>query len=991
MRILILSLLLFPFFASAQLLPQHLCNQQDFPFLPVSSAYQSPLTESIDSIGTFQIKLYFFRNSPNFNNPSAHSKFLDALDQTNRYFQGSGMQFALCGSPIYVDSVSYSSNGSNFYDWFQANADPKYIHVLDVYVPFAGGTAVFPGNIQTITMSPINAQTLAHELGHTFGLYHTFNTFGQPITRELVNGTNCDTTGDLVCDTPADPYPQSSFGNCQYTGTATDANGDPYQPDVFNLMSYYQAANLGCGPERFSSGQAERMQAIWRQDLFYLHRADSSPGFRGIPASLCVGDSTRHRLQGFPAGGTFSGPGVSGNTLQAGNLAVGAYDITYHPPAQGPVQPYQKFDALQPIYGGTIDTNSWWQGFRASENAPVEAIHFRAIADSNIQFHWAIYKGLGTLGTPLYQQTDTLKAWQDMRWHRIELRDSSFTQMTDSVYSLAVWTQGDPIRFTRSARKFTFNQLNGSMSSDPTGPIFSNFTPAYAIEITSTKAVCQEAVTYTFAVVNTFKFEFSLEDRFCIADADPVLDSLLSPYTTLYYYDRKYLVNQLPDSLLRLDQLGTGQHQVQMSYKDYNGCSAEKSFLISIYDVPSVVIPASFCEGDSSFLLAGLWPDAQFSLNGAPVTGIHPTQIPPGSYQLDMWLPQVYDTLQYMDQQLQLSDSGYKSFYIQPDSFYFQSFRPESSDHFQKLACRIALFDSTQMASFLYKGSPTQGQLLWTDTSWLDPIINLQYPALLQRNDFQFQAEKDSLYTLVFKQLSKGQGAILIGGIKNPYPTGQANVVDTLYPNMDWLFQVHLQAEKNCGSAQSQAFEIHALPQAPVDFLLGPDSATVGTTLAYYWPQGWTDSLTISLTGGSCMNCPPTGDSLYIRWDSLGTQIIRVQSWNSVGCEGDPVIRSVEVGPASMLGLGDKQAFAFRVFPNPSKDYVYIQTVAPQNGRLEWHILDMQGRRLQTQSDRLLQSENSEQKINLSTYPKGSYILELRFGGQRWRQILVKI
>jgi hypothetical protein len=212
-----------------------------------------------------------------------------------------------------------------------------------------------------------------------------------------------------------------------------------------------------------------------------------------------------------------------------------------------------------------------------------------------------------------------------------------------------------------------------------------------------------------------------------------------------------------------------------------------------------------------------------------------------------------------------------------------------------------------------------------------------------------------------------------------------------MYKRKDWLFQVYQHAEKNCGSAQNQPLEIYGLPQVPVAFLQGPDSAKAGTTLAYYWPQGWADSLEITITGGICINCPPARDSMYIRWDSLGTQMISVQNWNQHGCEGEPITRSVEVGPASILGLNDKQDFAFQVFPNPSNDYIYIQGVAPQNGSLEWYILDMHGRTLDTNTDILLQSQFFERKINLTTWPKGSYILNLRFSDKNWRQILVKI
>ncbi|NUQ64838.1 MAG: hypothetical protein HUU20_20435, partial [Pirellulales bacterium] len=78
----------------------------------------------------------------------------------------------------------------------------------------------------------VNARTFAHEMGHFFSLQHTFEGNGT----ELVNGTNCTTAGDGLCDTPADPYiptePLSSYvdDNCVFISPKTDANGEYYNP-----------------------------------------------------------------------------------------------------------------------------------------------------------------------------------------------------------------------------------------------------------------------------------------------------------------------------------------------------------------------------------------------------------------------------------------------------------------------------------------------------------------------------------------------------------------------------------------------------------------------------------------------------------------------------------------------------------------------------------------------------------------------------------------
>ncbi len=83
---------------------------------------------------------------------------------------------------------------------------------------------------------PSNPSTFPHELGHYFDLFHTHETaFGT----ELVDGSNCDTAGDLLCDTPADPNLSGKVdGSCNYTGNDLDPNGDSYNPDPSQMMSY---------------------------------------------------------------------------------------------------------------------------------------------------------------------------------------------------------------------------------------------------------------------------------------------------------------------------------------------------------------------------------------------------------------------------------------------------------------------------------------------------------------------------------------------------------------------------------------------------------------------------------------------------------------------------------------------------------------------------------------------------------------------------------
>ncbi len=98
----------------------------------------------------------------------------------------------------------------------------------------------------------------AHEMGHYFGLEHTFM---DSQTNELVDGSNSSTTADGFTDTPADPYvfPNDMslyVSGCRFISMLQDANGDYYDPIVGNIMSYYPCR---CS---FTWQQYEKMAAV---------------------------------------------------------------------------------------------------------------------------------------------------------------------------------------------------------------------------------------------------------------------------------------------------------------------------------------------------------------------------------------------------------------------------------------------------------------------------------------------------------------------------------------------------------------------------------------------------------------------------------------------------------------------------------------------------------------------------------------------------------
>ncbi len=106
-------------------------------------------------------------------------------------------------------------------------------------------------------------------MGHFFGLPHTFEgpSPNAPST-ELVNETNCTTTGDGFCDTEADPYPAGVDVTkpCGLNYGPQDANGHYYTPPVDNIMTYYKGCNC-----RFTQQQYNHMAYIYYTIRNYLH------------------------------------------------------------------------------------------------------------------------------------------------------------------------------------------------------------------------------------------------------------------------------------------------------------------------------------------------------------------------------------------------------------------------------------------------------------------------------------------------------------------------------------------------------------------------------------------------------------------------------------------------------------------------------------------------------------------------------------------------
>jgi len=202
----------------------------------------------------------------------------DAINKLNNDFEPIGISFEVCEinnmENFQFDDFDQQEHEDDMLAmYYQVNT--INIYLTDVVVRQGqefGGYAYFPGDKDVILIDKEymngDANTLVHEMGHFFGLYHTFQIEDTGV--EFVNGSNCETTGDLVCDTEADPSDEPSnedFPDCNYNGTPlADANGDFYVPPTNNFMSYY-SDECRC---RFTPQQYNRMLEQYLQLRSYL-------------------------------------------------------------------------------------------------------------------------------------------------------------------------------------------------------------------------------------------------------------------------------------------------------------------------------------------------------------------------------------------------------------------------------------------------------------------------------------------------------------------------------------------------------------------------------------------------------------------------------------------------------------------------------------------------------------------------------------------------
>ena len=255
-----------------------------------SPFFESPATAALqsNSLSTLWIpvQIHIAQNGP-YSHAIDFLALSYLLSDVNAGLRDANIQLYSCGPANLIDD-------SNVYGLFLSNQSILDNHdvpgKLNMYFvdelksgingPFYCGSSSYPGQGERVIFSTScfgysDASVMLHLLGQYLSLYPTQGPNGA--TPEFVDGSNCTTAGDEICDTPADPglHQGGYMSGCNYAApnTVQDPQGDTYQPDTGNYMSYAS----GTCRDHFSPQQMARMYYSAQNDRNYLN-CSAAPG-----------------------------------------------------------------------------------------------------------------------------------------------------------------------------------------------------------------------------------------------------------------------------------------------------------------------------------------------------------------------------------------------------------------------------------------------------------------------------------------------------------------------------------------------------------------------------------------------------------------------------------------------------------------------------------------------------------------------------------------
>lgn len=748
------------------------------------------------------------------------------IDGMNELFaqNNTGIQFELCGPVGIVDNNALYALWSFDPAVINPYYEPGYITL--VY------TTMLPNGFGGLAMGDIvyllgqgSPRVAAHEVGHALGLPHTHDVITEA---ELVDGSNCTTAGDFICDTPADPNlgmaGMIDYTTCSYIGTATDANGQPYAPLVDNIMSYSP-----CVLNAFTPGQTQVMQYV-------LDNVKTNLRQRYTPLTITPFDTRQcHNagpiaLSASPTPGSFGGPLVNGSTLTNTPNEPGEYHVSYTPttPQDSSTfidQASTFFDQYNVYHYTYAVLDSLVQTLRAGADGRLTEVDLLVHDPLPNTYRLRVFSGEGIGAVLLHESTLSAPAIADTVWLSIPV--ASFVPIANNaVYTLELVADHAYTQVTGFGSNWAYYDYTRGISNVDVyrDAVFRTWVHALP--------PCPSAIRYYELYQVPPHYMRNLAEAYCVSEVDTVWligDNAASPLADIWIAGEN-------TSAFVPATLGEGVHPLLYINSAF-GCTDTTVSTITVTAPAPLSIPelsAPVCVDAEPLVLHGDPLGGIIAINGVRDSVLDPAALGLGTHLATYAYADVLDSIAFIDQATGIGSyaSGGQGT-VAVGTTIWQSFTPAFSGRLEQFT--VSLYGINGPFSYgvtLFHGTGVGGTVIAADT--ITPPLNSYLPDIL--GSMHPQVLRDSVYTIQLERLpdadpNANQIYYFTDGALYPRGTGQFGTTT----GIDLYFQETVSRTYTCADSITVPFTVEVctgLPElADSDVQLGPNPFTDGLTL----------------------------------------------------------------------------------------------------------------------------------------------------------------